>query len=782
MKHLPVYMAVTVMVLFSSCNVTRKLPAGQHLLTKNDISITYPDSLPRKERPVYPDDLRKFIPTRQTPNKRLLGINFFLWIYNLSDTTKHGIFQRFFRKVGEEPVLFDSLSVRQSNKDMRLFMQSAGFYEARVSDTVRYRKKRAFVDYKVSTGIPFKIDSIGYRFDDKSLENIILADTSRSLLKPGSLLSRTVMEQERSRIARMLGNAGYFQFSVNNISYTVDTLSGNYRAKVQINIGRNRNGAEAEDNRIYRIKTIYVIPDYDPARTAAGAAFDTVEYKGYHFIWERGKKQNLRPETIVRALTIYPNLIYSQRTIDYTSSNLTNLKFFKNVNILFRELPADETETVSFIGQEGEESRPTREGALECTIQCQPILRQGYKVESEISTNANYTGVSLALGYVNKNIFRGAETFDFSVKGAYDFMRATGKKDSYELGFSTSLSFPHLLLPLRVNRRQKLHGVNTRIDVSYSTQRRPDYDRTLSSVSFGYTWTRGRFSNYVFKPISISVINVPWINQAYLNSIQNHYLRNSYQSQLIFGMYGSYSYSTQNTPRINSHALKINAESSGNFLNLLSVMTKAKRVYGAGNDNHYDFLGIRYAQYFRGDLSYVFRHKFNDKGSALVFRLYGGGGRAYGNTRSIPFERMLFAGGSSSMRGWQVRTLGPGGTPEQPDTQYPNQVGDLKLEANMEARFGIFGPLKGALFFDLGNIWSNGKGETNPEARFKLNTFYKQLALNTGIGARFDFNYFILRVDWGIQLRNPGWGAGREWIRSFKFRNTAVHFGIGYPF
>ena len=775
-------MAFIAIFFFTACNVTRKLPAGQYLLTKNNISIHYPDSLPKKEKIVHPEDLQKFIPTKQTPNKRLLGINFFLWIHNLSDSTKHGVFQRFFRKVGEEPVIFDSLSIRQSNKDMKLFMKSAGFYDVQLSDTVKYRKKRAFVNYKINTGIPFKIDSISYQFDDKSLENIILADTTRSLLKIGGLLDRSVMEQERSRITRMLSNAGYFQFSVNNISYTVDTLQRNYLAKVQINIGQNKTGNEAEDNRIYRIKTIYVIPDYNPAEITSNTEFDTVEYKGSQFVWTKGKKQNLRPEAIVRALTIYPNLIYSQRAVDYTSSNLTNLKFFKNVNILFRELPQENAETVAFIGQEGEKVQTMQEGSLECTIQCQPILKQGYKIESEISTNANYTGVSLSLGYVNKNIFHGAEIFDFSVKGAYDFMRASGKKDSYELGFATSLSFPHLLLPLHANKQQKLHGVNTRIDISYSTQRRPDYDRTLSSVSFGYTWTRGRFSNYLFKPISISVINVPWINQSYLNSIQNHYLRNSYQSQLIFGMYGSYSYSTQNTVRINTHALKINAETSGNFLNLVSLMTKAKRIYGAGNDNHYDFLGIRYAQYFRGDISYVFRHKFSDNGNALVFRIYGGGGRAYGNTRSIPFERMFFAGGSSSMRGWQVRTLGPGATPEQPDTQYPNQVGDLKLEANMEARFGVFGPLKGALFFDCGNIWSNGKGETNQDARFKFNSFYKQLALNTGIGARFDFSYFILRVDWGIQLRNPGWGKGYEWIRKFKFKNTAVHFGIGYPF
>lgn len=781
MRHkLQILFGAVSAVMLCACNVTRKLPESKYLLTKNTIRIEYPDTLPKMER-VSPSELERFIPTTQTPNKKIFGAPFFLWVYNLSDTAKSTWFQRTLRRIGEEPILLDSTLTQRSVRDMRLFMNAKGFYDASVSDSVVLKKKKAEVDYSVVAGIPYKISDISYRFQDRSLRNAVLSDTASSLLRVGQLLDRTKMEEERTRIAQNLENLGYYQFSVNNIRYIVDTLQQDYTASVVVNILQNNVANNLENNKIFRIRNIYINSDYDPVAAAADTiAYDTVQYNGFHYIYRKGVKPNIRPEVLTRAIGIYPNYIYTKTAIDATSYNISNLKYFKNVNILFSETDSEEENYVTFIGNDSDSLDVTQEGYLDCTILCTPVLKQGYKIEAEASTNANYTGLSLTLGYSNKNIFKGADIFDISLKTAYDFVRAAGKKNSYEIGVSASLTFPRFMVPFKLDRYKKIYNVNSQISLSYNRQQRPDYNRTLSSVAFGYNWSNGKYLSYVFRPINLSLIKVPWISQDYWNSIQNPYLRNSYESQLILGMFGSFNYTTQNTPRIKTISVRVNTETSGNFLNLVSVIRSKARTY-RNDENYYKIFGIRYAQYVRSEVNVSFRYKFSEK-AALVYRFYAGGGYAYGNTKSMPFERMFFAGGSSSMRGWQVRTLGPGATPEQDDARYPNQVGDLKLETNLEARFPIAGPLRGAVFFDVGNIWSNGKGETNPEARFKFNTFYKQLGFNTGAGLRFDFNYFVLRLDWGIQLHNPGWPAGKRWIQNFKLKNTALHFGIGYPF
>ena len=208
----------------------------------------------------------------------------------------------------------------------------------------------------------------------------------------------------------------------------------------------------------------------------------------------------------------------------------------------------------------------------------------------------------------------------------------------------------------------------------------------------------------------------------------------------------------------------------------------AKPSYDKDGDKYYKLFGIRYAQYFRLDASLSNNVMVSEK-SSVAYRLYAGGGLSYGNSNSIPFDRLFFAGGSNSMRGWQVRTLGPG-TVLRPDSAYPTQLGNFRLEANLEMRFPVWGIFHGALFFDVGNIWflKSNPAEYESEAVFKLNRFYKQLGFNTGLGLRLDIKYAILRFDWGIRLHDPNLPAGHRWIENFRFKNTALHVGVGYPF
>ena len=263
----------------------------------------------------------------------------------------------------------------------------------------------------------------------------------------------------------------------------------------------------------------------------------------------------------------------------------------------------------------------------------------------------------------------------------------------------------------------------------------------------------------------------------------NPYLRNSYTSQLIAGLSGSYLYTNQqkNANR-GSIALRFNFETNGNLFNgLYRLFDIPPKGYDEFTQrSYYKLLSIRYAQYFRTDLSFVKNFWLGQK-SALVYRFFGGFGYAYGNSTSLPFERLFYCGGSNSMRGWAARTLGPG-IDGRIASDYPSQLGNMRLEMNLEARFPVWGFLHGAVFCDVGNIWFAGQG-TTPENQFQLRNFYKRVGLNTGIGARLDFNFFIFRLDWGIQLHDPNVNPGERWvIRNFSLKHTALSFGVGYPF
>lgn len=244
------------------------------------------------------------------------------------------------------------------------------------------------------------------------------------------------------------------------------------------------------------------------------------------------------------------------------------------------------------------------------------------------------------------------------------------------------------------------------------------------------------------------------------------------------GLSASYSYNNQNK-HIGGNAtlLRINFESAGNLLNLVEKGFSHKTA-----DGHYEILGVRYSQYVRADINLSRKIVLGEK-TAIAGRIFAGCGIPYGNSTALPFDRLFYVGGSNSMRGWTPRTLGPGNTPAQ-NTPYPVQMGDMRLEGNIEFRFPIWDMFYGATFFDVGNVWYLGrdKQEVPADGIFHFNKFYKQLGFNTGLGLRLDITFVILRLDWGLQLHNPNRPVGERWIHDFRWKNMALNFGVGYPF
>ena len=353
-------------ILCSACSVTRKLSEGEYLLQK--VKIEADQSVPRKER-IDALTLEQYV--RQTPNKHFLGTNFYVWAYNLANPEKDNWWNNLKRKVGEEPILLDMPLTEKSAQNLKTYMDSRGYYSSSVEyeiDTLR-RPKRAYITYRTHQGEPYIITSMSYSFHDKLIAPIIEADTASSLIRRGDVFDITVLEKERERITSRLNDRGYFNFSVNNIEYRVDTLAGNRTVGIRMIVKRNITGydeqgrAVLDNNRIFRIAEINVVPDYNPAlaRTEHNRIMnDTTYYRGLNII--SNGKPRVRPSVLHAAIPLTPNTTYNASLVNRTYNEIMSLGYFKSTRIAFEELPRGEEDTlvVHYAGDSGEAYTPKR--------------------------------------------------------------------------------------------------------------------------------------------------------------------------------------------------------------------------------------------------------------------------------------------------------------------------------------------------------------------------------------------------------------------------------------
>lgn len=762
------------------------------MLTRNEVEIEQPkrDENGKIERDemITRSQVDRYI--KQSPTKKFLGIPFSAWIYNFSNPDKTNWWNNFLRRLGREPVILDTALTRQSSSNIKIYMDSRGYFESSDSFDIRTSGRHAHVTYSLVPREASRIGSIDYDFRDPFLKAVILSDSAATLLHSGDIFDTGVLNKERVRIASFLKDNGYFNFSVDNISFVARSVAQQDRVvDLTVVVKQYVAGFGADDkpimenNPIYRIKDVYVYPDYNPAVAAIDSLYYrsdiTSDYNGLYIV-SKGKP-GIRPEVLRNTINLYPGSLYDAREVKRVYDNLMRMGYYKSASIIFNEVPQTKKNVVTFVGDSDlNDDVTTTESLLNCKILCTPTAKQGYSLLLEATTTSSFYGISTTLGYQNRNLFRGAELFDISFTGGYEFLKNPGAKNSFELGGQTSLSLPRFMIPKPFKRRNMAYNPQTRFELAVNYQRRPYYHRSLSSATFGYNWSNGKYRSFAVRPIDVSLVDVSYIDhENFLDKLQNPYLAKSYESKLIAGVSGSYLYNNPNrNSRGNYLVLRLNCESNGNLLyGLSNLFSRSKPA-----DGHYKILGIQYSEYIRADVSLSNKISLSDDGvSALVYRGYAGCAFSYGNSQVIPFDRLFYAGGSNSMRGWVVRTLGPGNVPYQ-RVDYPSQLGNMRLEANLEFRFPIWGAVHGATFFDAGNIWYLRESDYNAQALFRPSTFLSQLGFNTGLGIRIDVKFVLLRLDWGIRIHDPNQPSGERWIHNFKYGNTALNFGIGYPF
>lgn len=783
------------LVFASSCSITKKVPEGNFLLDNADIVIQSEDKKPE----IKEGELSRYI--RQKPNKRILLFRFHLRLYNMANPKKDKGISKMLKTIGEEPVLLDTFQTSQTTANLLRYLQSKGFYSATVADTTLLQRKSATVRYNINTGTPHRIKSISYLIEDTLIRRLVLNDTINRIVQRGDRFDIDILREERKRIEVSLREAGYFFFSRDFITFSADTSVNNKKVDLELVI-RNRFTRNAFGERIpqkyrkYEISNVYVYTNYDPVEffyLQEEKMLDTMVLDNQHFIYSY--KPNIKYRTVSNANLIRPGQIYSESITQKTRDNLNSLRLFRAVNVFFRPDEASEKSALEddfVLFNADKESDSTTYGKLNCYIQLTPHTLQSYQVDFGVTNTASDIGMEGNLNYQHKNIFKGAEVLDTKLRGMVQFL--TGERfsaSSIELGGSVGLSFPRFVSPFAGQEFVNRYSPRTQVVTSYSFQQRPEYTRTLAGMNFSYIWRSENKFTHTFTPAEVSIINIFQISDVFWDKIKNTYEANSYRNQFVTLTGYGFIYSNQSAAKRSYSVVRYNAEVSGNALRGLFTALDVDQV-----DGSYQLFRTNFSQYVRNDINYVY-NQVVDENNTFVYRVYAGIGIPYGNSAALPFEKKYFSGGSSGVRAWPARGLGPGSYIET-QLKFPNQTADIKLEANLEYRFKLVWLLEGALFLDAGNVWAITSADDRPGSVFYPKSFYKQIALGTGTGIRMNLGFFTLRFDVGVKVYDPGIYTinadnkvivenRHHWIPfdrpySRELKDFAIHFGIGYPF
>ena len=766
-----VIVASWIAMSLSSCNTFKYVPDNQYLLSKSKISID--------NKSINKLELKAYL--KQRPNTKILGFwRFHLGLYNLSGKkNEEGLLKR----IGEAPVIYNSFLTQKSKEEFERFMHNKGYYQAKITDTIIYKKeKKAEVYYSIIANSPHLIRSYKTEILDDSIKAYARGDSAGTLIRLNGTFDTDVLASESKRILNHYQNSGFYRINKNEIYFEADTLKVPKRVNLKLVVDKVNTSddpaiVKKSVHQRYTFRNFYFLTDYESQKQllpgegeAIAEKNDTLRIGNQYFISKGKMKYN--PDLLMNMNHINDKGYYSVDLVERTYNELFSLRLFKLINIRFVETNKPDSA-----------GNPT----LDCMIQLSPSVRQSYSVSLEGTNSLGNFGLAGNLGYQHKNIFKGGELLDVVLLGATEKQNfRNGQLSSFnslESGVTTMITLPKFLAPVGTKNFFRYSTPQTLMSLSYNYQRRPDYTRTIIRASLGYQWKSSDYTMHRINLIDMNMVKMFAYDSAFVSRIENLYIKSSYTDHSISAWNYTYTRNTQNIQKRSNYSYtRASFETAGN---LLYGVSKAFNLQPHPSDTlgtkKYFFLGTPFAQYVKSDFEYR-RGVLIDKFNAVVFRTFAGIVIPFGNSDQVPFERKYFTGGANGIRAWPVRTLGPGSYKANPN-EFPNQSGDIKLEANAEYRFAMIGPFEGALFADMGNIWS--LKDNRPGAEFNISRFYKEIAIGTGIGLRYDFSFVIIRVDLGIKLHDPSQDTGSRWVAAsnmLKKDNLNVAFAIGYPF
>lgn len=834
-------------LLLFSCNTTKRVPDGEKLLVKNGIRV---DDEKEKSDEVFNQLYQK-------QNSSILGYKLRLNIYNLAKQKTDSIYKakfinnpdkyyrkakwlsrkqvkrlgqsfwyagvhNFLMKTGEAPVIIDTASTKKSLRRLRLYYSNIGYFDVKTKFTMdSIAAKKAKINYTITKGKPYIIDSIATVITTKVLDSIYNEKKKNSFIKVGDQFNRSNFEEERNRITEDFRNNGAFKFQQNYINFEIDTINRAHKPKITVLIddeaSRVNDSMIIKPFKLYKINRVNIYTDHSTANPNATIT-DSATYKNFHLY--SVNKLKYRPKAITNGIFINKDNYFSDFRTSITSRYLTNLKVFNYPLIQYIE---DEKDANGLIAK----------------IYLTPRKKYTFGFSTDFThSNIQDFGIAGTTFLSIRNIFNGAETFELGFRGNIGSSRdLANPNDNFfnisEIGVDAKLNFPKLLLPFNTEKIIPKRMIPyTTLSVGYAKQRNVGLDKQNFTTSLTYNWTPKR--NVSFK---LDLFNVQFVknlnptnyfniysssydalnaiaqnypaNSSYYDPITNNliidegtigFITDAFQdpnlnlssadlksvlsilerrvrlteNNLIFSSNITYSKSSKKDLFDNNfYAFKTKFESAGNILSLFSRISKQLQNQSGANT----IFDVEYSQYLKTEIEYI-RHWSLSNKQVFAVRGFFGIAVPYGNSKNIPFSRSYFGGGSNDIRAWQSYSLGPGSTASILDFNEAN----MKLTMSSEFRFNVAGNLHSAVFIDAGNIWNVLDNVTDEKSAFNGLKSLENIAVGTGFGFRYDFSFFILRADFGFKAYNPAKPENEKWLKEMRFDKSVLNIGINYPF
>jgi hypothetical protein len=755
-------------IILFSCKSTKLVKEGEHLLTKNKVVYEKSnDHLSGVEAQI-----------KHKPNRRILGtIRFHLSVYNIASSKRDSIknsknrVKRYFRKhVGESPVKLDSGLVNNSAKNIQDYLVSKGYFDIQVTPIIQYhRKKRAMVTYKINRKGVYKYDSILYNIPDERM-SYLFKNEYKSYLAQGSSVDFDVLNKERNDFSNYVKNTGFFYFKRDFITYELDTLRAFNKAKIKMSIVNKPQGKLHTRCNINSIH--FIINGKDTFSTN----IDTSFYKGVLFTKNLYK---INSSILYKYCSIKLDSLYS--TIDETKtySELSSLNLFDFIDIRYYPLYTDSSKLNTVINlSTGFQSF--------FSIEPQTITTDDADIIETNENRRNY-GIANTITFTLKNAFRNAEQLDLS---ATTSIQAQGNNESriynsFNQSITAALNIPESKFLGNWALRNEYGNVKTSISATYLYENNLDFSRKILSSKFGYKMSKKRHS-YFFTPLEVSYSRSD-IKSNIFDTLTNLDLKEFYtrlfDPNLITNSSLGYIFSNnKNNGRSYFYIRSKILETGGLTHRAIRTLLDTKNE----GDTSFNLLGVHYFQYLKSDIDVRYNWIVDNK-NAIVFRGNVGIGLPYWNSNVLPYEKRFFIGGANNLRGWRPRTVGPG-TAGNSVTQL-DRTGELMVVFNTEYRFQLIKKyVESAIFFDMGNVWNVRENDQKVKGYFDFRNMISDMALNTGVGMRFDFQFFMMRLDWGIRLKDPSLSSNEKWVVNQKIdgawvnQNSVLNLGIGYPF
>ena len=770
-----IYAIILMALLLTACSTTRLIDDGEQLYTGiKEIEFV--------EAGKYADTTTGETAMGEVsgaldcaPNGAILGSSKWralplgLWWYNAFHDAKGRLGKWFFNTFATDPVLISNVNPKLRAEVATEVLKYYGYFNGKVTSEIipdKKNSKKAKVKYTVTLNEPYRYASVEYQNFPAAADSIIKATWRRRLVKEGEQFNAAAMEEERTRLSSLFRNNGFYYYQPGYIKYLADSI--NTPGKIELRIQPESN-LPARVSRTWKFGTSNIRVTKSLAvgeRSVGMATSDTIGNRFFKYIYN-GKKPPVRLDALLRNIQIRPGELYSYEKQQNAFKRLGQMNIFSNIN--FALVPRGESDTLD----------------LNITTQLDKPYDFTFELNATSKSN-DQIGPGSKISLARKNVFRGGETLKFTLNGSYEWQTdknvkgRSGVINSWEIGADVSLSFPRLFFPI-VHRRHLRVPAATSFRLHTDLMNRSGFFRMIRAGGDAtYKIYSSTTTTHTVIPFRLSY-DMLLSTTAKFDSIAKHNrsIENSFRNQFIPAMQYTYTYDNTNTYHRNKTYIEASVTSAGNITSLLF------KAFGKDfNQKDKNIFGNPYAQFIKGTVEMRQLWKI-DKNQYIATRIMAGAIYSYGNSEYAPYSEQFYIGGANSLRAFTIRSVGPGSY--RPDNEnrysYLDETGTVKFEMNVEYRFRIISDLHGALFADAGNVWLMKEDPERPGGELKASTFAEQIALNTGFGVRYDLEFLVLRLDFGLGLHAPYKTKRNGYFNLSPFKDGfAWHFAIGYPF